>query len=129
MFDMMCISHGPDKAFEICRIALEEPLMTVRTNTLKTSRDKLMHTFRSREYGFDVTECEYAPNGIRFKKKPEDSLFQLVEYKKGHFEMQDEASQLLAMRVDAKPGQIVLDYCGGSGGKSLAFAPFMHNTG
>ena len=33
------------------------------------------------------------------------------------------------MRVDAKPGDIVLDYCGGSGGKALAFAPFMHNKG
>jgi len=29
------------------------------------------------------------------------------------------------MRVDAKPGDIVLDYCGGSAGKTLAFAPFM----
>jgi 16S rRNA (cytosine967-C5)-methyltransferase len=33
------------------------------------------------------------------------------------------------MRVDAKPKQTILDYCGGSGGKALAFAPFMHNTG
>jgi 16S rRNA (cytosine967-C5)-methyltransferase len=60
-------------------------------------------------------------------KHPENSLFQLKEYRRGHFEMQDEASQLLAMRVDAKPKQTVLDYCGGSGGKTLGFAPFMHN--
>jgi 16S rRNA (cytosine967-C5)-methyltransferase len=53
----------------------------------------------------------------------------MVEYKNGLFEVQDEASQLLAMRVDAKPEDIVLDYCGGSGGKTLAFAPFMHNKG
>jgi len=33
------------------------------------------------------------------------------------------------MRVDAKPKQTVLDYCGGSGGKTLGFAPFMHNQG
>jgi len=46
------------------------------------------------------------------------------------------------MRVDVKPAgvilpetgaklkaQTVLDYCGGSGGKTLAFAPLMHNTG
>ena len=33
------------------------------------------------------------------------------------------------MRVDCKPGEIVLDYCGGSGGKTLAFAPFMQNRG
>jgi len=29
------------------------------------------------------------------------------------------------MRVDCKPGEIVVDYCGGSGGKTLAFAPFL----
>mmetsp|Transcript_7486 Transcript_7486/g.9049 ORF Transcript_7486/g.9049 Transcript_7486/m.9049 type:complete len:115 (-) Transcript_7486:250-594(-) len=33
------------------------------------------------------------------------------------------------MRIDTKPKQIILDYCAGSGGKTLAFAPFMHNTG
>ncbi len=71
----MCISHGPDRALEICRTALEEPLMTVRANTLKTTKDALMKSFTSREYGFDVSECEYAPNGIRFKKKPESSIF------------------------------------------------------
>ena len=72
---------------------------------------------------------KFAPNGIRFSKPPEGNLFKLVEFKKGHFEVQDEASQLLAMRVDAKPKQTILDYCAGSGGKSLAFAPFMHNSG
>jgi len=36
---------------------------------------------------------------------------------------------LLGMRVDCKPKQTVLDYCGGSGGKTLVFAPFMHNSG
>lgn len=53
----------------------------------------------------------------------------MAEFKKGYFEVQDEASQLLAMRIDAKPGDIVLDYCGGAAGKTLAFAPFMHNKG
>ena len=33
------------------------------------------------------------------------------------------------MRVDARPKDIVLDYCGGSAGKTLVFAPFMHNSG
>ena len=53
----------------------------------------------------------------------------MAEFKKGHFEVQDEASQLLAMRVDCKPKQTVLDYCGGSAGKTLGFAPFMQNSG
>lgn len=86
-------------------------------------------TTLEKEYGFNISPCKYAPNGIRFNQKPEQSLFGLVEYKRGHFEIQDEGSQLLAMRVDVKPKQTVLDYCGGAGGKSLAFAPFMFNSG
>lgn len=128
LFESLSKSHGPEKAFEIGRTCLERPCLTVRVNTLKTTRDTLMHTFK-KEHGFNVVPCKFAPNGIRFLKRPKEGINDLVEYKKGHFEFQDEASQLLAMRVDAKPRQIVLDYCGGSGGKSLAFAPFMQNTG
>lgn len=56
-------------------------------------------------------------------------FFNMEAYSRGLFEVQDEGSQLAAMRVDCKPGQTVLDYCGGSGGKALAFGPFMHATG
>lgn len=86
-----------------------------------------MHTFKRN--GWKVQQTQFAPNGIKFLARPQGNLFQMQEHKEGHFEVQDEASQLLAMRVDAKPGDIVLDYCGGSGGKTLAFAPFMHNKG
>lgn len=128
MYEQFVKCFGPEEAFKICRTCLERPRLTIRANTLKTTRQELMTTL-TKEYDYEVQPCKYSPNGIRFKKRPEDSLFAHVEYKKGHFEIQDEASQLLAMRVDARPGQTVLDYCGGSGGKTLAFAPFMHNTG
>ncbi|CAE8715482.1 unnamed protein product, partial [Polarella glacialis] len=51
------------------------------------------------------------------------------EYKMGYFEIQDESSQLIAQQVDAKPGELVMDFCAGSGGKALAFAPPMLNRG
>lgn len=75
--------------------------------------------------GWDVRPTDFAPHGIRFNTPPSGNFFSMPEFRRGHFEVQDEASQLLAMRVDCKPKQIVLDYCGGSGGKALAFAPFM----
>lgn len=71
MYEIISKSHGPEKAFEMCRIALEKPMMTIRANTLKTTRSELIKTLTSREYGFDVTECKYAPNGIRFYRNPE----------------------------------------------------------
>ena len=103
LFEIMSKTHGHERAFMIGRTCLERPYLTIRANTLKTSRKDLMHRL-SKDYKYDVRECEYAPNGIRFNRPPEQSLFQHVEYRKGHFEIQDEASQLLAMRVDCRPG-------------------------
>ena len=49
--------------------------------------------------------------------------------KNGHVEVQDEGSQLLALLCDARPGQQVVDYCAGAGGKSLALAAAMGGKG
>jgi 16S rRNA C967 or C1407 C5-methylase (RsmB/RsmF family) len=54
---------------------------------------------------------------------------ELPEFQEGLFEIQDEASQLISMLVEATPKQQVLDYCAGSGGKTLAFAPLLKNSG
>jgi len=45
------------------------------------------------------------------------------------FEVQDEGSQLIADLIEATPRDHVLDYCAGSGGKTLAFAPKMQHKG
>ena len=85
----------------------ERPLLTLRANTLKTTRRELMGTFARDQVNVWKAKCkptEHAPNGLRFDAPPAGNLFKMVEFKKGHFEVQDEASQLLAMRVDAKPG-------------------------
>ncbi len=111
----------------VSKIMNEEPKLTVRANTMRTSRAELLKKFK--ELGWQTQKTKFAPHGIRFISPPEGNLFKLAEFKKGHFEVQDEASQLLAMRVDAKPKQTILDYCAGSGGKTLAFAPFMQNSG
>ncbi|MFC4624063.1 RsmB/NOP family class I SAM-dependent RNA methyltransferase [Daeguia caeni] len=47
----------------------------------------------------------------------------------GWFEVQDLGSQLAALFADAMPGEQVLDYCAGAGGKTLALASAMKNSG
>ncbi len=53
----------------------------------------------------------------------------MPEFKQGLFEVQDEGSQLIANLMDPTPGDQVMDYCAGSGGKTLAFAPKMQHRG
>jgi 16S rRNA (cytosine967-C5)-methyltransferase len=50
-------------------------------------------------------------------------------FRKGLFEVQDEGSQLVAQMVEAKPGESIVDFCAGAGGKTLAIAAAMENKG
>lgn len=102
---------------------LQAPL-TVRVNVLKTTRDDLFKELSSR---FPVSLCQESKTGIVFHKKI--NFFELPEFKNGLFEVQDEASQLVAEYVDAKPGDEVLDFCAGAGGKSLSIATKLKGKG
>ena len=75
-------------------------------------------------------ECEttpYASSGIRLQKKI--ALQNMPLFKEGGVEVQDEGSQLLAQIVGAKRGEMVVDFCAGAGGKTLALGVAMRNTG
>ena len=124
LFDLIVSSYGFDKAYELCLVCNGPAPTTVRANALKTTREALLEMWQPR---YAVAPCKRAPYGITFLKKI--NFFELPEFKRGLFEVQDEGSQLLAGLVQAKPGESVLDYCSGSGGKTLAFAPAMQNRG
>lgn len=53
----------------------------------------------------------------------------LEPYLQGDFEIQDEGSQLLALLVDPHRGEMVVDFCAGAGGKTLALGACMRSTG
>ncbi len=97
--------------------------ITVRANLLKTTRENLLCLWSE----YQATPCPQAPFGIRFPKRL--PLFSFPEFKEGLFEVQDEGSQIVASLVNARPGDSVLDFCSGSGGKALAIAPGMEGKG
>lgn len=124
LYDEICRSHGEWRAYALCR-ALNEPApVTVRVNLLKTTREALLAVWEER---FGAKACPETPGGIRFPKR--EPLTSLPEFKNGLFEIQDAGSQRVAHLVRAKPGDHVLDYCSGSGGKSLAFGEKMLGKG
>lgn len=115
-------SFGED-AFRIALNLNDKAPTFLRFNPLKTDRNSLIQELKI----FEPEKTKHSPLGILLKKK--GALFGLESFKKGFFEMQDEASQLVALMVKAKPGDRVLDYCAGAGGKTLAFAPQMKGKG
>jgi 16S rRNA (cytosine967-C5)-methyltransferase len=56
-------------------------------------------------------------------------LTKLDAFARGAIEVQDEGSQLLALLLDAHRGEMVVDFCAGAGGKTLAIGASMRNTG
>ena len=105
-------------------MAKEAPV-DLRVNTLKASRGDVMKTLASA--GYEPQALEFVPNGIRLKKR--GPVFTLPAFRDGWFEMQDAGSQLAASLVAAQPGDKVIDFCAGAGGKTLALAAAMQNRG
>ncbi len=107
----------------------ERPPLDLRVNTLKTDRNKVMRQLQ--RLGAEPTP--YSPVGLRIPpsdgKRRHPNVQAEEAFRRGRIEVQDEASQLSALLVNAKPGEQVLDICAGGGGKTLALAAAMENRG
>ena len=104
---------------------LEAPPLDLRVNPLKSTREQMLAALR--DLGVEAESARMAPHGIRVRERL--PLTRLPMLKSGAVEIQDEGSQLVAMLVDARPGERVVDFCAGAGGKTLAIAAQMHNKG
>lgn len=104
---------------------LAPPPLDLRINPIKAKRDAKLRELASMGLRADPTPL--APHGIRLRERV--ALARLPGLKSGEIEIQDEGSQLVALLVDAKPGERVVDFCAGAGGKTLALAAQMQNKG
>lgn len=109
---------------ELAALNSEAPL-DMRVNTLKTTREAARKALKKE--GFDAELTPYSPWGLRLHRR--GALFNTQAFKDGWIEVQDEGSQLVTLLADAKPGQKVIDFCAGAGGKTLALAVMMQNKG
>ncbi|MER2519111.1 MAG: RsmB/NOP family class I SAM-dependent RNA methyltransferase [Bdellovibrionales bacterium] len=99
--------------------------LDLRINPLKAKREEILAELARQE--MKAEPCRYSPLGVRVAARP--ALNALPMLKDGKVEIQDEGSQLVAMLVEAAPGQRVVDFCAGAGGKTLAIAAQMQNKG
>ena len=121
-------AFGGDWVREGAALARRPPL-DMRANTLKASRDKVL----ARLQQWDARPGPLSPQVVRIEPGIRDARLPNVqaepEYQKGWFEIQDAGSQAAARLAGARPGQQVLDFCAGAGGKTLALAAAMENRG
>jgi len=112
--------------FDALVASLNQPApLDLRVNVLKKKREAVLAELR--QAGLTCEPTPYSPMGIRLQGKP--SLAKLPAFVQGDVEVQDEGSQLLALLLDAKRGEMVVDFCAGAGGKTLAIGAAMRNSG
>jgi len=114
MVELWMARLGEEETRALCRANNEVPPLTVRTNTLKLARDELSEALRAEGVQCVPTPC--SPEGLRLfhLSRP---LHELGSFKRGEFQVQDEAAQLLSRWLEAAPGQRILDACAAPGGK------------
>jgi 16S rRNA (cytosine967-C5)-methyltransferase len=99
--------------------------LDLRVNTFKAKRADVQKELA--KAGIKAVNTPYSPWGLRIAGKP--ALNKNEAFVRGEFEVQDEGSQLLSMLLDAKRGEMVVDFCAGAGGKTLAIGAAMRSTG
>jgi 16S rRNA (cytosine967-C5)-methyltransferase len=117
--------YGPDRALSIGLSMLQPAPITLRTNTLRTTRDALAERLRSE--GRETVACKSSRDGLSLTRRA--SLYEVGSFRDGWFEVQDEGSQMIGYLADPRPGQLVVDGCAGGGGKTLHLAALMQNKG
>jgi 16S rRNA (cytosine967-C5)-methyltransferase len=110
--------------------SLAEPApLDLRVNTLKADRARVLAQLSAADARnpVEAVATPFSPDGIRLPGKP--AITRWPVYQDGLVEVQDEGSQLIARLVAPKRGEMVVDFCAGAGGKTLALGSLMRSTG
>lgn len=109
---------------ELTALNKQAPVV-LRTNTLRTSRQKLEKILAENEIETKI-DPNYKDALVLAERK---NVFRTDAFQSGFFEVQDASSQLVAEFLEVKPGMRVVDTCAGAGGKTLHLAALMENKG
>ena len=125
LYDKLVAQYGEAAAKELAAVLNTPAPLDLRVNSIKANRDEVIAKLA--EAPIAATPTPYSPLGLRVLKRP--TLQNLPLFKEGAIEVQDEGSQVLAQIVAARRGEMVVDFCAGAGGKTLALGATMRNTG
>jgi 16S rRNA (cytosine967-C5)-methyltransferase len=106
--------------------AMQEPApLDLRVNTLLAKREDVLAKLK--EDGIAAVPTRYSPTGVRLLSKI--ALNHHPLFVEGKIEVQDEGSQLLALLLEPRRRDMVVDFCAGGGGKTLLLGALMQSQG
>ncbi len=116
---------GPDNAFRVLCSSKKSDFVCLRINTGKSKVGEMSKRLSllgvENEVSPIISNCLYVSNKIKVSN--------FDAYREGLFEIQDFGSQLIVKLLNPRPYSLVVDFCCGAGGKTLASSAIMKNTG
>lgn len=125
LYERLLERFGEEEAQKLAQTLNTPAPLDLRVNSIKADRELVITALAEAPILAEPTP--YAPLALRVRKKP--ALQNLPLFKSGAIEVQDEGSQILAQILGARRGEMVVDFCAGAGGKTLALGAIMRNTG
>lgn len=119
-------SFGFQETLNLCRGNNEVPPLNIRVNRLRATREDVIR--RLQGSGFGAGKTSFSPDGITLVHTTMP-VRETPCYTEGQIQVQDEASQLVAILLAPKPGEKILDACAGVGVKTSYLAEIMKNQG
>ncbi|MBN8555942.1 MAG: RsmB/NOP family class I SAM-dependent RNA methyltransferase [Deltaproteobacteria bacterium] len=114
-----------DRIHKMSSIWSMKPKSSIRLNTLKVD----INGFSLSQTAKDLKIKRSIMSPWAFEVPKSEEVYTHPTYERGLYDFQDEASQLISLLVNARPGQRVLDLCAGEGDTSLALSFMMKNKG
>ena len=125
LVELLATEYGPAELAALADGLARPAPLDLRVNIVKSSRDTAQAALAAS--GIASQPCVYAPYGLRVAGKP--ALSQQTLMRDGTIEVQDEGSQLVCHLVAPRRGEMVVDFCAGAGGKTLALGAMMRSSG
>lgn len=116
--------YASDFVEELLAAGNKTPDLVIRVNFLKTSREDLKKRIIAK--GYRAEDGHLCKEALHVEGQ---GLLGGKLFESGMFSVQDESSMLVVNSLDPRPGETVMDVCAAPGGKSLAIAEKMQNSG
>ena len=116
---------GVEETTALLKANNDEAPLVLRTNLRQGTRESLLELFQSKE--MNAWPTPWSPQGITVKSKVR--VENLPGFHEGRFQVQGEASQIVAHLLDPQPGERIFDACAAPGGKTTHIAEVINDTG